>query len=149
MSIITLLILSFISAFFGTIVMTVGQEIEIRIKKRPISYTPAVALFKIFHLNFNKLNKWMKGLASYVVHFAYGTALGFPLAFFEYFGFMDFYTVLVLYFLIVWLQGLIIVPLLGIAGPPWTWGVNAILTEMLHKAVYALATLIVFTSLVI
>ena len=149
MYLINLLILSFTAAFFGTLIMTIGQEIEIRIKKRPISYTPAIAVFKILRLDFNRLSKWMKVLLSYVVHFGYGTMLGFPLAFFEYFGFMDVYVVLLVYFLIVWIQGLIVVPLLGIAGPPWTWGVNAILTEMLHKAVYAIATLIIFTSLVI
>ncbi|MAF59427.1 MAG: hypothetical protein QF858_01635 [Candidatus Pacebacteria bacterium] len=146
---IELLILSFVAAFFGTIVMTVGQEIEIRIKKRPISYTLAIAIFKILRLDFNKLNKGMKIVSSYIVHFAYGTALGFPLAFFEYFGFMDFYIVLIVYFLIVWIQGLIVVPLLGIAGSPWTWGLKPVLTEMVHKFVYSIATLIIFTSLVI
>jgi|TARA_Y100000310_G_scaffold63585_1_gene59063 hypothetical protein len=144
MDLIVLLFISFAAAFLGTVVMTVGQEVEMRISRRPISYTPAIAVFKIFRLNFEQLSQWMKIAASYTVHFAYGTAWGFPLAFFYLFDFIEFTPVLVSYFLIIWIQGLVVVPLLGIAGPPWTWGFKAILTEMVHKAVLAVSTVLIF-----
>lgn len=148
MQIVTLFALSFIAAFLGTVAMTVGQEIELRFNKRPISYTPAIAVFNILHLDFERLTERTKAFMSYFVHFGYGTFLGFPLALFYLFGVIGFWTVTISYFFIVWIQGLIIVSLLGVAPPPWSWGAKAILTEMTHKAVYAFAATAVFFALV-
>ena len=142
-----LLITSFIAAFLGTLVMTVSQEIEIRINKRPISYTPALAVFKILHINFHILSQRAEIFWSYAVHFLYGTFWGFPLAFFYLYDFINFIPVVVTFFLIVLLQGWIVLPFLGIVGPPWTWGTKAILTEVFHKSVYALATVAFFLFL--
>jgi len=147
MDVASLFIISFIAGFLGTVVMTAGQEIQIRITKRPISYTPAIAFFKIFRLDFDALGNRAKGVASYAVHFAYGTAWGFPLALLYLAGFTDFIPTLIAYFLIVWIQGLVIVPLLGIAGPPWTWGLKANLFEVFFKALYTTAGLIFFMIL--
>ena len=143
----TLLILSFVAAFGGTLTMTLSQEIEMRINRRPVSFTPALAVFKILRLNFDVLSSRMKTFWSYTVHFVYGTFLGFPLALLYFFNVTNFVSVLVIYFLIIWIQGLIIIPLLGIAGPPWTWGVQPILTEIFHKTVYAFSTVIFFIFL--
>ena len=147
MGVVTLFITSFVAGFLGTVVMTVGQEIQIRITKRPISYTPAIAFFKIFRLEFDALSSQAKGVASYAVHFVYGTVWGFPLAFFYLFGFTDFILTLIIYFLIVWVQGLITVWILRIAGPPWTWGLKANLMEFFFKALYATASLSFFVIL--
>ena len=148
MSIISLFAVSFIAGFLGTVVMTVGQEIQIRITKRPISYTPALAFFKIFRLDFDALSSRAKGVASYAVHFVYGTVWGFPLAILYLTGFTDFIPTLIAYFLVVWIQGLITVWLLRIAGPPWTWGLRANLMEFFFKALYAPAGLRSFMILV-
>ena len=148
MHIVILFVFSFIAAFFGTVVMTVGQEIELRINKRPISHTPALAVFKILRLDFERLSEKMKIILSYLVHFGYGTFFGFPLALLYLFGVTGFWVVTISYFFIVWIQGLIVIPLLGIAPPPWHWGAKAILTEMGHKAVYAFAATYTFFLLV-
>ena len=147
MGIVTLFVASFIAGFLGTIVMTVGQEIQIRITKRPISFTPAIAFFKLFRLDFDALSNRAKGVASYAVHFVYGTVWGFPLALLYLVGFTGFIPTLIVYFLIVWVQGFITVWLLRIAGPPWTWGFKANLTEFFFKALYAIATLSFFLIL--
>jgi len=147
MGIVVLFIASFIAGFLGTVVMTVGQEIQIRITKRPISYTPAIAFFKIFRLDFDTLSSRVKGIASYAVHFVYGTVWGFPLALLYFFGFTEFIPILIVYFLIVWAQGLITVWALRIAGPPWTWGLKANLMEFFFKALYATASLSFFVIL--
>ena len=138
---------SLVAGFLGTVVMTVGQEIQIRIAKRPISYTPALAFFKIFRLDFDALNSRAKGVASYAVHFVYGTVWGFPLAILYLVGFTDFISTLIVYFLIVWIQGFITVWLFRIAGPPWTWGLRANLMEFFFKALYATAGLSSFMIL--
>ena len=147
MSIISLFAVSFIAGFLGTVVMTVGQEIQIRITKRPISYTPAIAFFKVFRLDFDALGNRAKGVASYAVHFAYGTFWGFPLALFYLAGFIDFIPMLIVYFLIVWIQGFITISLLRIAGPPWTWGLKKNLIEFFFKALYTTASLSFFLIL--
>lgn len=148
MQIVILFALSFVAAFLGTVVMTVSQLVEIRITKRPSSHTPAIAAFKILRLNFGVLTEKQKAIATYIVHFSYGIFWGFPLALFYLFGVIGFWTVTISYFFIVWIQGLIIVSLLGVAPPPWSWGAKAILTEMTHKAVYAFAATAVFFALV-
>lgn len=147
MDITALFILSFIAAFGGTVLMTLSQEIEIRLNKRPISHTPAIAVFKILHLDFERLSERMKGVASYVVHFGYGTVWGFPLAILYLLNVVDFWPLLIIHYVIVLLQGWIVVPLLGIAGPPWTWGWKPVLTEAGHKVIYSVATTLIFLTL--
>ena len=120
MQVVTLLALSFLAAFLGTIVMSVGQEIELRINKRPVSYTPAIAVFNLLRLDFERLSKRIKAFVSYLVHFGYGTFWGFPLALLYLFGVTGFWTVTISYFFIIWIQGLIVVPLLGSTGLPWS-----------------------------
>ena len=144
MVMIPLLLLSFAAAFFGTVAMTVSQEIEIRINKRPISYTPALAVFRILHLDFDRLSTRMKGVASYAVHFAYGTVWGFPLAFMN---FASIWLTILTFWIIVVIQGWIILPILGIAGPFWTWGLKAVITEMIHKFIYAVTTVLFFVGI--
>lgn len=146
-SILVLFVFSFIAAFFGTVAMTVSQEIEIRLNRRPISYTPAIAVFNLLGLDFDRLEERLKGIASYAVHFAYGTVWGFPLVFFVIFDVTNAVLILVLYYIVILLQGWITLPLLGIAGPPWTWGLKPLLTEAFHKLIYSLATFYSFTLL--
>ncbi|MCH7529750.1 hypothetical protein IIB50_01395 [Patescibacteria group bacterium] len=147
MVILILIFKGFLAALLGTIVMTVGQEIEMRMSGRSISHTPAIAVFKILKFNFNKLSKLEKGIASYTAHFAYGTAFGLVIAILYLIGFKSFSAIGVVYFLVVWIQGLIVVPFLGIVGPPWTWGSETLITEFVHKAIYAVATTAIFLSL--
>jgi len=147
METVVIFLLSFLAAFIGTLAMTLGQEIELRVNKRPISHTPAIAVFKILRLNFERLGGRMKLLIGYLVHFGYGTFLGFPLALFYLFDFVIFNPVLLIYYIVVLLQGWIILPLLGISGPVWSWGLKPVLTEMAHKAIYSLVTVIAFFAL--
>ena len=139
-----LIIPSLIAAFFGTIAMTLSQEIEMRINNRPISHSPAIAAFKVLHLNFDALSARLKNIASYVVHFSYGTLWGFPIALFFLFGVTTFWKLFILQYVVVLLQGWIVIPLLGIAGPPWTWGWKPVLTEMFHKIIYTFVTVFFF-----
>ena len=148
MEFILIVLISFVAAFAGTVAMTLSQEIEIRITRRKISYTPAIAVFKILHLDFEKLSNTAKGVFSYLVHFGYGTIWGFPLALFYMFNFVSFIPVLIAYFFIVWIQGIVVIPLFGIAGPFWTWGRRAILTEVFHKIIYSAVTVVLFFWLI-
>lgn len=147
MSIISLFLASFAAGFLGTIVMTIGQEIHIRITGRPVSYTPALAFFRLFRLDFNILSRRAKDVTNYAVHFFYGTVWGFPLAFLHLAQFTDFIQILAVYFLIVWIQGLVVVSTLGGASLPWTWGLKENLTKFFFNALYATASLSFFVML--
>jgi len=147
MDFLILLVMSFTAAFFGTMFMTVSQEIEIRLRRRSISHSPAVAVFKILHLDFNVLSKHAKVFWSYATHFAYGTFWGWPLALFVFFNIPDPKLVLAVYYIVILVQGWTVLPLVGIMGPPWTWGIKSVLIEMVHKAVFAAVTVAVFSLL--
>jgi hypothetical protein len=140
-----LFIASFAAGFIGSLFMTVSQEIDLRfINKRPISFSPVLALFKIFKLDFEVLSKKEKIIASYVVHFIYGTVWGFPLAIFYFFGYKDLIVIGIFYFLIVLIQGWIVIWALGISGPPWTWGYKAVFSEIIHKIIYTISVIASF-----
>ena len=143
-----LLGLSFIAGFLGTIAMTISQEIEIRfITKRSISFSPAIAFFKIFNLDFESLNKRHKIIASYVVHFVYGIVWGFPLAFLYYYGLIKPVFLSALYLTIVLVQGWVVLKILHVTDFPWTWGYKAVLTELIHKTIYTVSATCVFMLL--
>ena len=143
-----LLALSIGAGFVGTAAMTISQEVELRfISKRPISFSPAIALFKLLKLDFEKLSQRAKVFSSYAVHFTYGTTWGFPLALFYFFNYTGIIAVGISYLLIVLIQGWITVWLLGIAGPPWTWGGKAVLFEIIHKTVYTAFVMLSFILL--
>ncbi len=147
MEIITLVFLGFASALLGTIAMTISQEIEIKIRKRPISHTPAIAAFKFFGLDFEQVPEHLKITFSYAVHFGYGTVWGFLPALLYFFNITDFSTQVSIFFLVIWIQGLVIIPLLKVAGPPWTWGTKALLIELFHKLIYSFGTIFAFLYL--
>ena len=86
MTLIYVLSLAFIAGFLGTCVMTVGQEIDLRFfSKRPISFSPAIGFSRVMRIDFDSLNRSKQILLSYLVHLAYGTLWGFPLALCYYF----------------------------------------------------------------
>ena len=145
MFIISVFVVSFFSALLGTLVMTAGQEIEMSITGRPVSHTPAKAAFKILKLNYSKLDAQMKDIASYVVHFVYGAFWGFPLAIFYFLDFTKYLPVLFVYLVIIFAQGFITIKYLNIADWPWKWNKKWIITEVVHKVVYSIATVTIFS----
>lgn len=144
MDFITLLGLSFLAAFGGTTILTIGQEIEVLINKRPVSFVPAIAVFKILHFDFERLNVSSKVFVNYIAHFSYGTFWGFPLVLLYFYNFTNFFQTVFVFYFIVLIQGWIIMWILGVARPPWMWSRREILGEILHKMVYALVTVYVF-----
>ena len=139
MPLVELLITSIVAGFIGTVFMTMSQEIELRyINKRPISFSPALAVFKIFRFNFEELSYKARVVITYLVHFCYGTFWGFPLALFYFYGYTEPFFLNIVYYAIILLQGWVILLILNIAGPPWTWGTRAVIFEPIDKLMYVL-----------
>lgn len=144
MTFVVLLLVSFAAGFLGTVIMTVVQLLEIELTKRPSSYVPALAFAKVFRFDLEKLSEISKDILNYAAHFAFGTFWGFPLAFFIFLGFVNFIPVLILYFLIVWTQGWVVLWALRFAPPIWRWKTRSIFVDGFHHFIYALSTVLFF-----
>ena len=66
-----------VSGLAGTIVMTLGQKLEMALTRRPPSKVPAKAVEKVARVD---LDEGEEQRASTPIHYAYGTALGGALA---------------------------------------------------------------------
>jgi len=147
LSIATITLITFVAGFLGTIVMTLGQLLEMKITGRSGSFSPAIAFSKIFGIDFGALTEKNKTVLNNVAHLLYGTLWAVPFTLLILAGFTDYLSMLLIYFLIVWVQGMIVAPLLDIAPPPWKWGVKSLSKDGLHHFIYALATSFVFIKI--
>jgi len=143
------IVLSLSAGLVGTIAMTTGQLLEIKfISHRKFSYTPAIAISRLMNINFEVLSEMRKSQLNYLVHFTYGTMAGLPLfigavmistdnSLFQLLNLLHIPEYFFLYyFAFIWLQGLMIVPLLAKTDPPWKWGTFSIATDAFHHLVY-------------
>lgn len=135
----TTMLFAIVAGFLGTVVMTIGQFIEITITHRDSSFTPAIIFSRIFRLDFNKLSQRQKGLLNYVSHFGYGAFLG---IFFPLFAFVisNKFFLFLGYALFIWIQGLITVNTFGGVEPFWRWGGKWIFIDAFHHAILAVST---------
>jgi len=127
------------------VAMTIASTIEMKLRRRPASSTPADAAGKV--LGVQPRDEAGKRRFGTLVHYAYGTAWGLgraalgaalctssrrrrrsalvePIAFFA----------------AVWGAALAMLPALGVAKPFWRWGAKEVAIDALHHSVYAAAT---------
>lgn len=142
-----IIVITLVAGFLGTIVMTLGQVFEMRLTGRTGSFSPAIAFSKVFGIDFEALTEKNKTVLNYGAHFLYGTVWAVPFVLLLLAGFTNYLSMLLVYFLIVWVQGMLVVPLLGIAPPPWRWGVGSLSKDGMHHLIYALATSLVLIKL--
>lgn len=143
-----IIITTAIAGLVGTIVMTIGQYIEIAISKRPTSYTPALAVAKIFGIDFESFSEKNKNRFNNLVHYSYGIVWAWPVPVLAFLTALTFWPLTLIYFLIVWVQGFVVLKMLGIAPWIWTWEKKWIFLEMLFKGVYALVVAATFYVLI-
>jgi len=131
--------LGLVSGLIGTIAMTTGQYVEIAINKRKSSFTPALIISKVFRFDLEKFDIQAKVRLNNLVHWSYGILWGAILAIIAYFFFeLSLLWTAVLYFIVFWIQALIVIPLYGIAPPVWKWEAKWIGIDALHHFVYAI-----------
>lgn len=129
-----------LAGFVGTLVMTLAQWVEMIATKRTSSTTPAQAFCKIFKIDFEKLSEKAKTRLTYAIHFLYGTVWGLLLVALSLLNIENMMTVLLIYFLVIWLQGLVVYKAFDIAPWFWTWGLAANFKEVFFKIVLAAST---------
>ncbi len=121
----------------GTAAMTASSTIEMKLRGRPASTTPAVAACKV--LGIELAEEQQKAGFANAVHWLYGTA----------WGSMRGYLALAqlpplgaaaAFFATVWGTELAMLPKLGVTPPVSQWGTTEIAVDAFHHAVYAAAT---------
>ena len=145
MTILSAIFLSLIAGFLGTVVMTISQFIEIGFTKRSSSFTPAMITSRLLGINFERLSEKAKVALNYATHFGYGTLLGVlvPLLLYA-LGSQGATMVIIINALIVWVQGLIVVPVLGSLPPPWQWGTKWVIIDAFHHFVLGASTAVIY-----
>lgn len=120
----------------GVAVMTAGEKLEQRITGRPDSYVPARTLAHVLGLSHPDADSRPRNLA---MHYANGVVLGAVRGIMAAANLRGpraaaMHTPLRL----TWDQTL--ENLTGVGAPPWTWPADELAVDLLHKALFSLAT---------
>ncbi|MEX2396793.1 MAG: hypothetical protein WD491_07200 [Balneolales bacterium] len=126
-----------VAGLAGTIAMTIVQMIEMKIMNRPGSTVPADGLEKMLPVKAPEDEKEKMKLAQ-MVHFAYGTTWGIPLAVMDQAGIAR-TLASISHFGAVWGTALIMLPKQNLAPPISEWDSQTLLLDAIHHAVYATA----------
>ncbi len=143
----TVVLITLVAGFLGTTIMTFGQIFEMRITGRASSFSPGIVFSKVFGINFGALTEKNKKVLNYIAHFLYGTVWTIPFMFLLLYGLTNYLSMLLMYFLIVWTQGMVVVSLFGIGPPPWKWGIKSLSRDGMHHFIYAVATSILLIKI--
>ena len=129
---------SFVAGLAGTAVMTVAQQIEMKLSDRPPSNAPAEAVEKVFHLA-PKLDDDAERRRASLVHFGYGTAWGGVRGLLSAAGLRGASGTLAHLGLVMGAAA-VMLPRLGLAPPLREWGGKQIAKDLLFHGIYAVAT---------
>ena len=121
----------------GTVAMTVGQTIEMKLTGREASATPAEGVEKALPIKAPEEKEEKLKLAQ-LSHFAYGTCWGVPLALLHKTG-LPVPAATLGQFGAVWGTAMIMLPKMNLAPPVREWDAKTLLTDGLHHAIYAAA----------
>lgn len=125
------------AGFAGTLAITTSQTIEMKIRGRAPSDSPAEAAGKV--LGVQPSGEEEKKRFSQIVHFGYGTAWGAVRGILAAAGVPP-PIATALHFAAIFGTAMVMLPALKVAPPVSEWGAESIAIDSLHHLVYALAT---------
>lgn len=128
----------------GTAVMTVSSTIEMKLRNRGSSSTPAQAVEKV--LGIKPTREQEQARFSNMVHWAYGTAWGIPRGLLAAAG-LGWTAATAAHLLAVWGAEVVMLPSIGVISPVYQWGTKEIAIDVFHHLVYATATGLAYASL--
>lgn len=128
----------------GTAAMTLSSTIEMKLTGRSASSAPADVASKV--LGIEPKGEREKARFSTVVHWAYGTSWGSVRGLVGAAGLAG-PAAAAVHFAVVWGNGLVMLPALGVAPPAREWGARALLTDALHHLVYVGGVGLAFSAL--
>jgi hypothetical protein len=132
------------AGFAGTAAMTLSSTIEMKVRGRPASSTPALAAAKV--LGVEPVDEEAKERFSNLVHWGYGTAWGGARGLLAAAG-LSGPAATTVHFGAVWGSEQVMLPALGVTPPLTEWGVKEVAIDALHHLVYAGATGVVYSLL--
>jgi hypothetical protein len=131
-----------LAGFAGTLAMTASSTIEMKLRRRPPSSTPADAVGKV--LGIQPRDDEGKRRLGYAAHFGYGTIWGLARAaagaMLAAAGSRRSPLPLVAHFVAIWGTELAVLPRLGLIPPVKEWGGKELAIDGFHHLVYATAT---------
>lgn len=121
----------------GTAAMTVSSTLEARLRGRGSSTTPADAVGRALHVEpSDEVGQQRLNTAA---HWGYGVAWGTARGLLALAGLRGLPASLA-HFGVVWGAEQAVLPGLGVSTPAWRWPAREVAIDVLHHAVYALAT---------
>src|SRR5918994_3093964 len=128
----------------GTAAMTLSSTIEMNVRGRPASSTPALAATKV--LGVEPVDEEAKARFSNLVHWGYGTAWGGVRGLLVTTG-LSGPAATAAHLAAVWGSEQVMLPALGVAPPFWEWGREEVAIDAFHHLVYASATSVAYALL--
>ena len=128
----------------GTAAMTVSSTLEMKIRDRQASNTPAKAAGKV--LGVEPTGESEQARFSNLVHWGYGTSWGAVRGLIDAAG-LEGKEAAAAHFLAVWGSEQVMLPALGVAPPFWQWGAKEVAIDAFHHLVYAGATGVAYVAL--
>src|ERR687895_1842747 len=128
----------------GTAAMTASSTLEMKLRGRPASSTPALAAAKV--LGVEPVDEEAEARFSNLVHWGYGTAWGGPRGLLAAAG-LSGPAATAAHFGVVWGSEQVMLPALGVAPPLTEWGAKEVAIDALHHLVYAGATGVAYSLL--
>ncbi|MEA2385646.1 MAG: hypothetical protein QOH72_5617 [Solirubrobacteraceae bacterium] len=129
----------------GTAAMTVSSTLEQKLRGREPSTAPADAAMKVLGIE-SFCDDAAKNRFSNIVHWAYGSAWGVPRGLLDAAGLSP-AAATAAHGAALWGSEQVMLPLLGVAPPLWTWGVTEVAIDAIHHVVYTLATSVAYEAL--
>ena len=121
----------------GTSAMTISSTVEMRLRGRAASSTPAKAAAKV--LGVEPIDEESEARFSNLVHWGYGTAWGGARGLLGAAG-LSGPAATAAHFGAVWGSEQVMLPALGVAPPLTEWGAKEVAIDVLHHIVYVGAT---------
>ena len=128
----------------GTAAMTVSSTLEMKIRDRQASNTPAKAAGKV--LGVEPTGESEQARFSNLVHWGYGTSWGAVRGLIDAAG-LEGKEAAAAHFLALWGSEQVMLPALGVAPPFWQWGAKEVAIDAFHHLVYAGATGVAYVAL--
>lgn len=128
----------------GTLVMTICQEIDMKITGRKASQTPANAVREALHIQPVSESKMQE--VSNKIHWVYGTSLGMVRGMISLFG-LDGLAANSAFFATVWAAELFMLPYLRVAPPATKESPETIAKDALYHLIYAFSAGLVFDTI--
>lgn len=132
-----------IAGFAGTVAITISQTIEMKIRDRKASNTPAKAVEKLFDIG---PDPGHEDSFSQQVHYTYGTLWGTARGLLSLVGITGFAASAV-HFAALWGTAVTTETELGLAPPLDEWTTKDIAIDIFHHAVYVAAVALVYKAI--